>query len=321
MKIKPILLIAGEPNSIFFEIFFKSIKNRSLKSPLILICCKNILKKQMKKFKIKKDLKIIKFNKINNYLLNNKTINLIDVPLKKSTNKKVNNFFVRNYIKLSFDSGIKLLKDKFTYKLINGPINKTSFLNKKFLGITEYIAKNFNRKKIGMLIYNKKLSVCPLTTHLPIKMVAQKITKKLVEEKIKLISDFYKDNFKINPKIAVTGLNPHCESILQFNEDAKIIKRAIKKAKRKKINVSGPFSADTIFLKRNRKKYDVILGMFHDQVLGPLKALYEYDAINITMGLPILRVSPDHGPNIKMVGKNKSNPQSLIKALEFLDNK
>jgi len=321
MKIKPILLIAGEPNSIFFEIFFKSIKNRSLKSPLILICCKNILKKQMKKFKIKKDLKIIKFNKINNYLLNNKTINLIDVPLKKSTNKKVNNFFVRNYIKLSFDSGIKLLKDKFTYKLINGPINKTSFLNKKFLGITEYIAKNFNRKKIGMLIYNKKLSVCPLTTHLPIKMVAQKITKKLVEEKIKLISDFYKDNFKINPKIAVTGLNPHCESILQFNEDAKIIKPAIKKAKRKKINVSGPFSADTIFLKRNRKKYDVILGMFHDQVLGPLKALYEYDAINITMGLPILRVSPDHGPNIKMVGKNKSNPQSLIKALEFLDNK
>ena len=321
MKIKPILLIAGEPNSIFFEIFFKSIKNRSLKSPLILICCKNILKKQMKKFKIKKDLKIIKFNKINNYLLNNKTINLIDVPLKKSTNKKVNNFFVRNYIKLSFDSGIKLLKDKFTYKLINGPINKTSFLNKKFLGITEYIAKNFNRKKIGMLIYNKKLSVCPLTTHLPIKMVAQKITKKLVEEKIKLISDFYKDSFKINPKIAVTGLNPHCESILQFNEDEKIIKPAIKKAKRKKINVSGPFSADTIFLKRNRKKYDVILGMFHDQVLGPLKALYEYDAINITMGLPILRVSPDHGPNIKMVGKNKSNPQSLIKALEFLDNK
>ena len=172
-----------------------------------------------------------------------------------------------------------------------------------------------------MLIYNKKLSVCPLTTHLPIKMVAQKITKKLVEEKIKLISDFYKDNFKINPKIAVTGLNPHCESILQFNEDEKIIKPAIKKAKRKKINVSGPFSADTIFLKRNRKKYDVILGMFHDQVLGPLKALYEYDAINITMGLPILRVSPDHGPNIKMVGKNKSNPQSLIKALEFLDNK
>ena len=136
-----------------------------------------------------------------------------------------------------------------------------------------------------------------------------------------MISDFYKDNFKINPKIAVTGLNPHCESILQFNEDAKIIKPAIKKAKRKKINVSGPFSADTIFLKRNRKKYDVILGMFHDQVLGPLKALYEYDAINITMGLPILRVSPDHGPNIKMVGKNKSNPQSLIKALEFLDNK
>ena len=87
----------------------------------------------------------------------------------------------------------------------------------------------------------------------------------------------------------------------------------------KSINVKGPFSADTIFLKDNRKKFDVIIGMYHDQVLGPIKTLFEYDAINITLGLPFLRVTPDHGPNEKMVGKNKSNPISLIKALNFLD--
>ena len=80
-------------------------------------------------------------------------------------------------------------------------------------------------------------------------------------------------------------------------------------------------SADTIFLRQNRKKFNVILGMYHDQVLTPIKTLKEYDAINITLGLPFLRISPDHGPNKKMIGKNLSNPLSLIKAIKFLDTK
>ena len=83
--------------------------------------------------------------------------------------------------------------------------------------------------------------------------------------------------------------------------------------------VSGPISADTVFLSQNRIKYDVILGMYHDQVLTPIKTLFEYDAINITLGLPFYRISPDHGPNEKMVGKNLSNPLSLIQAIKFLD--
>ena len=83
--------------------------------------------------------------------------------------------------------------------------------------------------------------------------------------------------------------------------------------------VSGPLSADTIFLRENRKKFDVIVGMYHDQVLTPIKTIYEYDAINITLGLPFIRISPDHGPNERMLGKNKSNPLSLIKAISFLD--
>ena len=170
-----------------------------------------------------------------------------------------------------------------------------------------------------MLIYNKKLSVCPLTTHLPIKFVTKSITKKLIEDRLKIINNFYLDKFKFKPKIGVTGLNPHCESISSFNEDKKVISPAIKSSKKKGISVFGPYPADTIFLKQNRSKFNVILGMYHDQVLTPLKTLYEYDAINITMGLPFLRVSPDHGPNEKMVNKNLSNPTSLFKALEFLD--
>ena len=185
--------------------------------------------------------------------------------------------------------------------------------------MTEYISKQFKVKNQAMLIYNKKLSVCPVTTHLPIKSVSSQISKDKIIEKSKLINDFYKKNFNKKPKIAVIGLNPHCESINNFNEDEKILKPAVSYLKKKNYFVSGPFSADTMFLSQNRSKYDVILGMYHDQVLTPIKTLMEYDAINITLGLPFIRISPDHGPNEKMLGKNISNPLSLMRAISFLD--
>ena len=140
----------------------------------------------------------------------------------------------------------------------------------------------------------------------------------MISDKIILINNFYKKKFGFKPKIAILGLNPHCESIHKFNEDEKIIKPVIKILK-KKYKISGPFSADTFFIKGIRKKFDVIVGMYHDQVLTPIKTIYEYDAINITLGLPFIRISPDHGPNEKMLGKNLSNPQSLIQAINFLD--
>ena len=101
-------------------------------------------------------------------------------------------------------------------------------------------------------------------------------------------------------------------NLMDTNSDWRILKK-------KGFHVSGPYSADTSFTKENRKKFDVILGMYHDQVLTPLKTLYEYDAINITLGLPFIRISPDHGPNEKMLGKNLSDPLSLLKAINFLD--
>ena len=187
------------------------------------------------------------------------------------------------------------------------------------MGITEYISNKFKSKKNAMLIYNKNLSVCPVTTHLPIKFVTNSINSKIIKEKIFLINDFYKKKFKFKPKIALLGLNPHCESIDKYNEDEKILKPVVNYFKKKNFLVFGPLSADTIFLTQNRFKYDVIVGMYHDQVLTPIKTLFEYDAINITLGLPFIRISPDHGPNENMYGKNKSNPLSLMRALKFLD--
>jgi 4-hydroxythreonine-4-phosphate dehydrogenase len=319
MNYKPILIVHGEPNGIFLEIFFKSLKYKKFKSPLVLICSKKILKFQMKKLKFKMDIKILSPSSLNEIKLNNKTINIIDINYNKNINFQKISSKSNDYIKDCFETSFKILKSGITNKLINGPISKNSFLNKKFLGITEYLAKKTKANQNAMLIYNKKLSVCPITTHLPLKLVVKNISKKKIIEKISLIDSFYKKNFGFKPKIAVLGLNPHCESIDKFNEDEKIIKPTIKYLYDKKINVKGPYSADTAFLKKNRKNIDIIVGMYHDQVLTPIKTLYEYDAINITLGLPFTRISPDHGPNQKMLGQNKSNPLSLVRAIEFLE--
>jgi len=319
MNYKPIILVAGEPNSIFFEILFKVYKIKKIKSPLILIASQKLLYLQMKKLNFKKKIKIINQEKIKDYKLNNNSINLINVDYdQKKAFKKISKKS-NNYIKNCFDIAIALIKSDYSNRLINGPISKKNFLKKKFIGITEFFAKKFHQKKIAMLIYNEELSVTPVTTHLPIKNVASKITEKLIWEKIILIDNFYRKYIGLKPKIAITGLNPHCESINKINEDEIIIKPTVKKLKKNGYKVSGPFSADTIFLKKNRKKFDVIVGMYHDQVLTPIKTIFEYDAINITLGLPFIRISPDHGPNEQMVGKNLSDPLSLIKAITFFE--
>jgi 4-hydroxy-L-threonine phosphate dehydrogenase PdxA len=320
MSIKPIILVAGEPDSVFFEIFFKTLKYKKFKSPLILIASQKLLKMHMKNFNFNKEVKSLNFYDLKKKL-NNNVINIIDINYKKKNFLEKKSIEYKNYINESFNMAFMIIKKGITNKMINGPINKDSFLNKKFLGMTEYIANQFNIKKNAMLIFNKQLSVCPLTTHLPLKLVSKKISKKLIIEKIILINNFYKINFNIVPKIAVTGINPHCESVLKPNEDIEIVTPSVKYAKKLGYKVFGPYSADTIFQKDNRKKYNVILGMYHDQVLTPIKTLFEFDAINITLGLPFFRVTPDHGPNKKMLNKNLSNPLSLIRALEFLDKK
>ncbi len=319
MNFKPILIVAGEPNSIFSEIFFKTLKREKYKSPLIIIGSFKVLYLQMKKLKFRKKFFRIDLKNINLSKINNKSINIIDVDYKQSKAfDKISNKS-KTYINNCYKIALNLINQGFSNKLVTGPISKKNYLNKKYLGITEYLADQTNTSKFAMLIYNKKLSVCPVTTHLPLKFVTKKINKKIIIEKVKLINDFYLKRFKIKPRIGILGLNPHCESRHNYNEDKKIIKPAIDFLKKINNKISGPFSADTCFMKDNRKKFDVVVGMYHDQVLTPIKTLLEYDAINITLGLPFIRVSPDHGPNEKMLGKNKSDPESLKKAIKFLD--
>ena len=316
---EPIIIVGGEPNSVFLEIFFKSLKTNTFKSPLIIIVSRKLLQKQMRKLNF-----YFKINDINKKLkdfskLNNNQINLINVDydfkecFEKITSKS------NKYIDETFKTALNFIKQNNLSKFINGPVSKKSFLKGKTLGITEYLAKRIKAKKVAMLIFNKNLSVSPLTTHLALKNVHKEITKQKIYNQVNLINKFYKKKFNKLPRIAITGLNPHCESNFQDSEEDKIIIPAIRKLRLKNTRINGPFSADTIFTKSLLKKYDVIIGMYHDQVLSPMKALFNFDAINITLGLPFTRISPDHGPNYSMLGKNLSNPKSLILALKFLD--
>ena len=215
MNYNPIIIVAGEPNSVFFELFFKVIKKK-IKSPIILIASKKLIIKQAKILKKK-----INFNITNEFEIIKKKnrlkkINLIDVNFNQSSGFSKITPKSNHYITSCFDIAINLLKNNVSNKFINGPISKKTFLKKKFNGITEYLAHKTNTKKFAMIIYNKNLSVCPLTTHLPIKHVNKRINKLEIINKVKLINNFWKKKFGKQVKIGVTGLNPHCESIDRF---------------------------------------------------------------------------------------------------------
>ena len=126
-----------------------------------------------------------------------------------------------------------------------------------------------------------------------------------------------RDRFNIKPKIGILGLNPHNFEFRKESEESKTIIPAIKTLKKNKVFVYGPISGDTAFNNQSKKKYDVIIGMYHDQVLGPYKTIFNFNAINITAGLPYLRVSPDHGTGKDIVKKNLANPLSLIESIKF----
>ena len=315
MKNKSVIIICGDPYSTFNEILIKTLKNRVLKNikfSIIIIGSKKLIEKEFKSMKTR--VLLHKFDK--KTILYNGNLYIVDIPLDQ---KKISLTEKNKFISKSFKIGLNLLKKKNSFALINGPISKATFLKGKHNGITEYLAFKTGSLNEVMLIFNKKLSVSPITTHVPINRVTQKIKKKIIINKISNINKFYKKFLGFKPNIGVTGLNPHCETFLGKNIEKNEILPAIKFLKKKKIKISGPFSADTIFLKNNRKKFDVIVGMYHDQVLTPMKTIFGFDAINITIGLPFTRITPDHGPNYEMFGLNKSKPDSLIQAFNFLN--
>ena len=315
-----IIIVAGDPNSINSEIISKVWKkiNLSIKKKIYVISNFNLLNKQFKIIKSK--VSTIQVKQIDDNLSSNK-LKIINIPLSFKDSFNVPLRSASNYIKDCFDLAHKLSQNKDVKGLINCPVNKRLLHRSKKIGVTELLASMCKIKDHSevMLIHNKKLSVLPLTTHIEIKNVSKKITNQLIKKKLNTLQKNFKKLFNKNPKIGVVGLNPHNSELASNSEEKKIIIPAITSLKKIKLNIEGPFSSDTLFI-RNYKKYDVIVGMYHDQILTPFKTLFHYDAINLTLGLKYIRVSPDHGPARDIVKKNQANYLSLLKCIKFINN-
>ena len=306
-------IVLGEPNSINSEILANS---NASKSSSIIIGSYELLKSQLKILKIKR--KIRKIKKTEDFKKNGEVINVLDIPLKFKKPFNVSRKESSKYVKKCLLVSHSLCLQKKIKGIINCPINKKNLFKNKNQGVTEFLAKKnkiFNSEV--MVIYNKNLSVVPITTHIKLKNVSKFIKKDFLSKKLITLNKFYKKYFKKTPKIGVLGLNPHNLELKKNSEEIKVIIPTIKLLK-KSMKVSGPYPSDTVFLKDNLKKFDVIVGMYHDQVLSPFKALYGFDAINITFGLPYIRMSPDHGIAEDKIKLNVSNPQSLNRCIDMI---
>ena len=317
---KKIIIFSGEPNSINSEIIFKSWRklNNSIKKKIYFISNFDLLSDQFKKLKYSIDL--VKVNNFEKSSLSDNKLKVINVNLNFKNSFAVKDKDTTNYVLNSLNLMHKFALRKDVKGVINCPINKHN-LKKKKIGVTEFLANKCKIKNDAevMLLRNKYLSVCPVTTHIDVKDIKKKLKSKLIIKKINTISNWYKKNLKKKPSFGILGLNPHNAELRPASEEKLVIIPTIKKLKHNGINVQGPLVADTLFI-NEYKKFDIIVGMYHDQVITPFKTIFKFDAINVTLGLKYLRTSPDHGTAIKLIGKNKANPNSLVECIKFINN-
>jgi 4-hydroxythreonine-4-phosphate dehydrogenase len=248
--------------------------------------------------------------------LNNEKITLVDI--KKNKKIRNNRELVLESIKLATEACIKKNADA----LVTLPVNKEmlSTSKKKFTGHTEFIANILKEKNEPIMTFIGKdnFLVATHTTHLSLLNAIKKVKKNSLIKKIKLLHFSLKNQLKINdPKILITGLNPHAgENNLFGNEETKYIIPAINKLRELKLSIDGPIPADTALLRNNIDKYDCIYYMYHDQALCAFKSLYFDTGVNLTLGLPIIRTSVDHGTAKELVGKkDKISINSFLNAL------
>lgn len=318
---KPIVITTGEPSGVGPDLVV-NLSQQEWNFPIVVCGSKKLIYERAEELKIK--LNIYEY-KINKHIKIHQPGTLCVLPL--NTKKKVvtgilnrkNSFYVIDMLQRAC---IGCLKKEF-FALITCPIHK-GIINKSginFIGHTEYLAQNSHCKNVVMMLMTKNLKVALVTTHIPLYMVSSVLTKKKLYNTIKVLNEELKKKFDIlSPKIFVCGLNPHAgEEGFIGKEEIDIIIPTLKKLVSENIKVIGPFPADTIFQEKYLKQADVILAMYHDQGLPVLKSCGFGKSINITLGLPFVRVSVDHGTALDLAGKKELNIGSFTLALKFIN--
>jgi 4-hydroxythreonine-4-phosphate dehydrogenase len=314
-----IIILTGDPNSINSEIIAKSWQklNVKIRKKILLIGNYKLINSQFRK--INKNIKLIEVKSLNENTLPN-CLKIIDIPINFTNPFNVALKSSSKYVSKSLNFAHKLCLEKKIKGFINCPIDKRLIKSKKIHGVTEFLARKSNLSSSSevMMMHNKKLSVVPITTHIRLKDVSNNISKNKIIQKLNTLNKEFKRLFKRKPKIAILGMNPHNNELSNKSEEVTKIIPAIKKLKNSGLNVDGPIVSDTIFI-QDYKKYDIVVGMYHDQVLIPFKTLFKFDAINITLGLSYTRVSPDHGTAVNLIKKNEANCLSLLQCIKFIN--
>lgn len=218
------------------------------------------------------------------------------------------------------DKALAILKRREADALVTAPVNKSSISGAGFTGFkghTEYLAQQTGQTEFAMMFVGKRLKITLCSRHIALKNVANAITVDSICKTIKLTHRYLKKYFGIKaPKIAVTGLNPHASDNGLFgDEEERVIIPAIRKASIGIKNIYGPFPADAVFYETLKGKFDAVVAMYHDQALTPFKTLYFNDGVNLTLGLPFIRTSPDHGTAFDIAGKGIADPTSMKEAI------
>jgi len=319
--LKKIIYSPGEPSGIGPDLIIQLCTSKfwtDIKFPIVCLADPKLLADRANK--LGKKIKILQINDFEN-LQTNKKSHIQVLCVANCHNVKPGKLYKSNadYVLKNLDFAIENALNDKKIALVTGPISKENIIsiNKNFQGHTEYIQKRTGSDDVLMLLSSDRLKVALATTHLPLKNVAKSITKKLIISKARILNKELKDKFKIkNPKIILLGLNPHAgEGGKIGSEEKDILIPAIKELRRKKINISYPKSADTAFTKNILNNADAYLGMYHDQVLPVIKALSFGSTTNITLGVPIIRTSVDHGVALDIAGTTKSDTSSLKEAI------
>ena len=324
LKKKVILISSGDPSSIASELTIKALQSGKILDGILPIVVtdssllknhQNIIEDNWKIHEIKDQ------NNFRDYKKNNFNI----ISLKIDNKVELGKPSIKNcdFIKSSIIKCLELENKTIVSAIVTNPISKNIMYKAgfKYAGHTDFLA-TFSKKNIQpvMMLVSKDLKTVPLTIHVPLKDVPSLITKELILSTVKITSKYLKKYFGIDkPRIVITGLNPHSGENGQIGlEEQNIIIPCINDIKNNSsILLNGPLSADTIFSYQHRQTYDVVICMYHDQALIPIKTLDFNNGTNVTLGLDFIRTSPDHGTGFDIAGKDQADPGSLISAINL----
>jgi 4-hydroxythreonine-4-phosphate dehydrogenase len=312
----------GDPSGIGPEIILKSFENSIIRnSRIIVIGDYNVMQAAHDLLKIKSFI-LNRIHYVSDCLFNTEVLNILDLHLIKmdELHRGMVQAISGNTAFECIRKAVNMVNNKEIDTIVTAPLNKEALhlAGHIYPGHTEILATLTDTKDYAMLLYDKKLSVIHVSTHVSLLEAITGLKRERIEKVIELADSAMKKLCNESPRIAVAGLNPHSgENGLFGNEEMKEIIPAIKNMKEKGINVEGPIPPDTVFLQAVNGKYDVVVAMYHDQGHIPLKLLGFNSGVNITVGLPFTRTSVDHGTAFEIAWKGKANEESMTEAIKL----